>query len=432
VTVPVNLDQVWKSYPRWSPGTRTIRDVVSRRVPALMRFGPQRWALHDVSLSVKRGESLAVIGPNGAGKSTLLRLASGLGSPTRGRIEVPANAASILSLGDTFDLSLTGRQNAVTAAVVAGLTRAEARAKVPDVLEFAELEDWGDAPMRVYSEGMKLRLAFGVVAQLEPEVLLIDEVLAVGDLAFQRKCLDHVAGLRDRGTTLLFASHDLDQVTDICDRALWIEQGAVRGVGDAESVVADYRGQMIARTVALTPRADGTEPGALELGRNRFGSQEVRIDRVALLDRHGRPVSELKAGTPLTVRLSITAPAAGMPGLLAAVSIHRTRDGVKCCDATTGNAGFDLDEIRGSSELQLQFEGVDLEPGDYAVEAGLWASGWEFAYDLHQRAYPLQITGDRQGEGLVRTRNRWEIPRAGEDEPERAEEARSENGSSHA
>jgi len=372
-----------------------------------MRFGPQHWALQDVSVAVERGESLAVIGPNGAGKSTLLRLASGLGSPSRGRIEVPANAASILSLGDTFDLSLTGRENAVTAAVVAGMTRAGARERMQRVLEFAELEDWGDAPMRVYSEGMKLRLAFGVIAQLEPEVLLIDEVLAVGDLAFQRKCIDHVMALRDRGATLVFASHDLDQVIELCDRALWIEQGAVRGVGEAASVVEDYRGQMMARTLALTPRPGRGEEGPLQLGHNRFGNQEVRIEGVALLDRDGHQVGELEAGSPLRVRLSIEAPPAGMPGLLAAVSVHRSRDGVKVCDATTGNAGFDLEGIRGSAELELQYEELDLEPGDYTVEAGVWASGWEFAYDLHQRAYPLRISGDRQGEGLVRTRHRW-------------------------
>jgi lipopolysaccharide transport system ATP-binding protein len=428
VNLPVSFDRVWKSYPRWSPGTRTLRDVVSRRVPALMRFGPQRWALRDISLVVEGGECLAVIGPNGAGKSTLLRLASGLGTPTRGRIEIPANAASILSLGDTFDLALTGRENAQTAAIVAGMSRAAARARTSDVLEFAELEDWGDAPMRVYSEGMKLRLAFGVVAQLEPEVLLIDEVLAVGDLGFQRKCIDHIAGLRKRGTTLLLASHDLDQVTDLCDRALWIEEGTIRALGEAESVVGDYRGQMMARTVELTPRPDTAETAPLELGYNRFGSQEVQIEGVALIDRHGRPLHELEAGAPLTVRLSISAPAAGVPGLVAAVSVHRVRDGVKCCDATTATAGLSLDGLRNSAMLGLHYERLDLEPGEYAIEVGLWASGWRFAYDLHQRAYPLRITGNRQGEGLVRTRHRWEIPPIEGGEPEPAGEARSENG----
>jgi lipopolysaccharide transport system ATP-binding protein len=409
----VSFERVWKSYPRWTPGARTLRGVVGRRMPALMRFGEQLWALRDVSLTLERGESLGVIGPNGAGKSTLLRLASGLGHPSRGRIEMPASVASILSLGDTFDLNLTGRENALTAAIVAGMPRDAARRTIPSVLEFAELEEWGEAPMRVYSDGMKLRLLFGVVAQLEPEVLLIDEVLAVGDYAFQRKCLDHIADLRERGTTLMFASHDLEQVGTHCERAVWIDHGAVRAVGAADAIVGDYRGEMMARTVALTPAGPGAEPAGLELGRNRFGSQEVRIARVALLGRDGAPAGELEAGAPLTVRLEIEAPSGGVAGLLAAVSVHRLRDGVKSADATTESDGVSLDRLEGSAELVLHYDGLDLEPGEYAVEVGLWAPGWRHAYDLHQRAYPLRIVGDRQGEGLVRTRHRWEIHPSG-------------------
>jgi lipopolysaccharide transport system ATP-binding protein len=413
-TAAVSFDRVWKAYPRWTPGARTLRGVVGRRMPALMRFGEQLWALRDVSLVLERGTSLGVVGPNGAGKSTLLRLASGLGHPTRGRIEMPASIASVLSLGDTFDLNLTGRENALTAAIVAGMPREAARRTIPAVLEFAELEEWGEAPMRVYSDGMKLRLLFGVVAQLEPEVLLIDEVLAVGDYAFQRRCLDHIAGLRERGTTLLFASHDLEQVGTHCERAVWIDHGAIRAVGDADAVVRDYRGEMLARTVAITPAPPGDAGEELELGRNRFGSQEARIERVALRDRHGEPVTELEAGAPLNVRLSTEAPAAGLPGLLAAVSLHRVRDGVKCADATTESDGVPLDRLAGSTELVLHYEGLDLEPGQYAVEVGLWAPGWRHAYDLHQRAYPLRIVGRRQGEGLIRTRHRWEIHASGQ------------------
>jgi lipopolysaccharide transport system ATP-binding protein len=184
----------------------------------------------------------------------------------------------------------------------------------------------------------------------------------------------------------------------------------------------------MARTIELTPRPDSAEAAPLKLGYNRFGSQEVRIERVALLDRHGRPVHELEAGAPLTVRLSISAPGAGVPGLLAAVSVHRVRDGVKCCDATTATAGLNLDALTNSAELRLHYEELDLEPGEYAIEVGLWASAWRFAYDLHQRAYPLRITGEHQGEGLVRTRHRWEIPPAEGGDPEPAEEARSESG----
>jgi ABC-type polysaccharide/polyol phosphate transport system ATPase subunit len=409
MSASVTIDRVWKSYPRWAPGVRTLRAIVGRRMPALMHFGEQRWALRDVSLTLEPGESVGVIGPNGAGKSTLLRLASGLARPTRGRIEMPANAAAILSLGDIFDLTLTGRENALTGAIVAGMTRAQARACMPEILEFAELEDWGDAPVRVYSEGMKLRLVFGVLAQLDPEALLIDEVLAVGDFSFQRKCLEHIATLRGRGTTLVLASHDLDQVRSQCDRAVWLDGGTVRSVGAAETVVQEYRDEMMARTLSLTPSPGPGAAGELELGRNRFGSQEVRIDTVALLDRHGREVAELEADAPLTVRLGITAPAGGVPGLIAAVSVHRARDGLKCCDATTAGDGVTLDPVAGPTALALHYDRLGLEPDEYEVEVGVWASGWRYAYDLHRRAYPLRIVGERRGEGVLRAPGHWEV-----------------------
>ena len=165
----IAVDRVWKAYPRWTPGSRTLKGVVSRRVPTLMRFGEQRWALRDVSFALPPGRSMGLIGHNGAGKSTLLRLIAGLGRPTRGRIDIGGDTAAVLSLGDAVDLSLTGRENAVTAGVIAGLREARARALIPAILEFAELEEYADTPVRAYSEGMKLRLAFGVVAQHRPD-----------------------------------------------------------------------------------------------------------------------------------------------------------------------------------------------------------------------------------------------------------------------
>ncbi len=223
----ISLDGVWKSYPRWSAGTRTLRGIVTQRLPMVARGKDRRWVLSDVSLRAGPGESVGLIGPNGAGKSTLLRLAAGLGRPTRGTVERPDSTAAVLNFDSWFDGELTGRENAVTALVVNGWRRAQASALLPAVLEFAELEDFADAPVRTYSEGMKLRLAFGVVAQLRPAALLIDEVIAVGDLRFQAKCMERIQDLRENGTTLVVASHDLDYIVANCDHALWLQAGAV-------------------------------------------------------------------------------------------------------------------------------------------------------------------------------------------------------------
>jgi lipopolysaccharide transport system ATP-binding protein len=206
----IRLEQVWKAYPRWE--ARSLKEGLNRRLGGLFGDGERRWVLRDVSLEVNRGEFVGVIGVNGAGKSTLLRLAAGLTAPDRGRVLIPPDTAAILSLGDLFDPALTGRENALTTALAAGLPARRARALMPHTITFAELEGFEDAPLRTYSDGMRLRLAFGVLAQLRPDALLIDEVIAVGDMRFRQKCLDYVRERCAEGAGVLFASHSLDDL----------------------------------------------------------------------------------------------------------------------------------------------------------------------------------------------------------------------------
>jgi lipopolysaccharide transport system ATP-binding protein len=398
----IELDGVWKSYPRWM-GERTLRGVLTRRVPLAMRRGEVVWALKDVSLRIGAGESVGLIGPNGAGKSTLLRLASGLGRPTRGRIAVADDVASILTLGDSFDLSLTGRENAITAAVVAGLRRAEARARLRDALEFAELEAFADAPVRTYSDGMKLRLAFGVMAQLRPRVLIVDEVIAVGDLRFQAKCLQRIRELRESGTSVLLASHALDQVASECDRAVWLQGGEVRMQAEAGSVVAEYTQAMYSETLARTPAPSPAGDSTLELRRNRFGSQELTIERVTVPD-------ELESGTGIELSFEIARRSpVDVTDPIASVTIHRVGDGVVCCDLSTEAAGVRLGPVGdGGLCVTLALDRLELAPGDYLVDVGVHEASWQYAYDFHWQAYPLRVTGRSAGEGLLVPGHRWE------------------------
>jgi homopolymeric O-antigen transport system ATP-binding protein len=399
----IRVKGVWKSYPRWR-GDRTLRGALTRRVPLAARRGERSWALQDVSLTVEPGEAVGVIGANGAGKSTLLRLAAGLGRPTRGRVEVGGEIASILTLGDSFDLALSGRENAFTAAVVAGLRRAEARAILPAALEFAELEEFADAPVRTYSEGMKLRLAFGVVAQLRPQALIVDEVIAVGDLRFQERCLERIRELRASGTAVLLASHSLDTVTEECDRALWLQGGRVRFEGAAADVAGQYADAMRSETIERTPAvAPSGAPPELELKRNRWGSLELTIERVALLD-------EVESGAPLDVTLDVASHVDHeIVDPIATVTVARAGDGLVCCDLSTDAAGVQLGRV-GSDGLRvsLGFERLELAPGDYLVDVGIHSPDWEYAYDFHWQAYPLRVIGRSAGEGLLRPAHRWE------------------------
>jgi lipopolysaccharide transport system ATP-binding protein len=403
----IRFEGVWKAYPRWDG--HTLREALNRRLPGLLGGGEQRWALRDVSFSVGRGEFVGVIGQNGAGKSTLLRLAAGLSSPTRGSVLLPEETAAILAIGDLFDLALTGRDNATTMALAAGLSARRAREIVPAVLAFAELEGFEDAPLRTYSEGMRLRLAFGVLAQLRPDALLVDEVIAVGDLPFQEKCLDYVRERCAAGTAVLLASHSLDQVARECGMAVWLQAGAIRAFGEAEAVVAQYREAMHAETRDRTPPPDGAS-GELELRRNRFGSQEATIEQVELRDGLGRPIAELSSGGPLDVSFVVRAPEERpVPAPIVGVTISRAADGTICYDTSTAAEGVLMHELAGERRISLRFERLDLIPGEYFVDVGVYHSDWHHAYDYHWHVYGLRVLGSAGDGGVFRPPHRWEV-----------------------
>jgi lipopolysaccharide transport system ATP-binding protein len=209
------------------------------------------WALRDVSFSIAPGRMVGLIGANGAGKSTLLRLIGGVGRPDAGQITVRGRIGALLELGAGFHPELTGRENAVITGVISGLTKAEVAAQFDAMVRFAELEDFIDSPLRTYSSGMIMRLAFAVAAHIQPEVLLIDEVLSVGDLAFQEKCLERIRSFRARGCTIVLVSHDAEQVAELCDEALWLHAGRLVAHGPAPQVVVQYAAEMSARAHAL-------------------------------------------------------------------------------------------------------------------------------------------------------------------------------------
>jgi lipopolysaccharide transport system ATP-binding protein len=406
----LEADNVWKSYPRWYPGTRSLRSMLSPGLRSERRSKSTRWALQDVSFSLESGEVLGVIGHNGAGKSTLLRLASGISRPTKGNIGVARSTASVLSLGDTFNPDLSGTSNGITAAVIGGLSPSEARAVLPRAIEFAELEEFEDAPVRSYSDGMKLRLAFGVMTLLTPDLLIVDEILAVGDLAFQEKCMDHLTKLRSRGTAIVMASHDIDQILEQCDRALLLSNGEAIAYGDVEQVVAAYRDQMRLRTLSVTPDAETDEDGTLVLKENRFGSQDVRIESVEV-GTEAKP-GEVRTGGSLEVTVSVRS-ATRTEKVAVSVTIERDADDVTCLDINT-----DLDEVQvevrpdQTSKVTLDLGALEIRPGRYWVDVGVFPLDWSHAFDYHYHAYPLRVTGDdiEPDEPVYRPQNRrWTV-----------------------
>ena len=271
------VDGVWKSYDRDGLRPTTLKQAVLR--PFSWPRRDQFWALSDVSLRVNEGDTVGLIGANGAGKSTLLRLVAGLGKPTRGRITRFRRMQAILALGDTFDPVLTGRENAVSSAIIAGFTRKQAQQKLDEVVAFAELEEFIDQPLRMYSSGMMLRLAFSVAASVEPEILVLDEVLSVGDLRFQSKCAARLQEFQENGTTILLASHDEGQVMSLCNQAVWLARGQMRSHGPPETVYAAYRTAMrdeTERRLETLPE-ELRERREEDVEEHRFGTREIEI-----------------------------------------------------------------------------------------------------------------------------------------------------------
>jgi lipopolysaccharide transport system ATP-binding protein len=250
------------------PRHDTLRDQLTEGIRELIRFerrvrSPQSfWALQDVSFDVSQGEVVGIIGRNGAGKSTLLKILSRITEPSSGRIEVYGRVGSLLEVGTGFDRELTGRDNIYLSGAILGMRKREIDRKFDEIVEFAQVERFLETPVKRYSSGMYLRLAFAVAAHLEPEILVLDEVLAVGDAQFQRRCLGKMEEVAGQGRTVLFVSHNMAAVSRFCSRCIWLDQGVIRDVGDPESIVAKYLSMGIDETGEVSFPDDGTSPGS--------------------------------------------------------------------------------------------------------------------------------------------------------------------------
>ena len=236
----ITFYNVSKSYPIYSH-IKGIKNLLFNLPQAIDAFRKEQYeALSDISFEVYEGEKFGIIGNNGAGKSTTLGLIAGVLKPNRGRVIVRRRISPLLALGAGFHMELTGRENIILNGVLMGLTRREVRSKVDEIVDFSELGDFIDRPIRMYSSGMMARLGFSVVAHLDPEILLIDEVLGVGDIRFQKKCLDKMMTFKDSGVTMVIVTHSVASVINICDRAMWIEDHRVKMIGDPTEIVVRY------------------------------------------------------------------------------------------------------------------------------------------------------------------------------------------------
>ncbi len=305
MTAAIDFSHVSKRYHRGT-GRGSLRDAIPAILPRLLGRRPARvddafWALHDVSFAVQRGEALGIIGPNGAGKTTTLKLLSRVTRPTSGTITVNGRIAALIELGAGFHPDLTGRENVFLNGAILGLSRAEIKRKFDRIVAFAELERFIDMPVKRYSSGMYVRLGFAVAAHVDPQVLLTDEILAVGDLAYQEKCLQRMREFAQEGRTVVIVSHDLNSVASMCQRALLLSGGQLIASGPTTEVIDQYHRLSAQLTRRVERRQDLVEQGIEDL----YATLGAEIHTISLLDAHGLACHTLQSGAPTILRLEV-------------------------------------------------------------------------------------------------------------------------------
>jgi lipopolysaccharide transport system ATP-binding protein len=310
-----------------------------------------------------------------------------------------------------FHPDMTGRENVMVAGVIGGLTRSQVLERFDSMVSFAELEEFIDSPYRTYSAGMQMRLAFAVAVHVEPDVLLIDEVLAVGDLAFQNKCLERISDLKSRGCAMVMVSHDIEKVKQFSDEALWLRPGRKPLQGEPEMVAGAYVAAMSHETSLRTPNDFGSRRTAsgreLRVKHNRFGSLEMEILDVRLTDPHGTAVSEIQSGGPLCIEIRYLAPRT-VSAPVFGVNIN-SDERLSCVDINTDSQGGALPDLRGEGAVRLWLERLDLNGGEYFVDVGVYEQNWKYAYDFHWHVYPLGVRSKVKTQGALAPPHRWEL-----------------------
>jgi len=394
--IAIAVDGVSKRFRLYHEVNRSLKATIMRRRRVSYE---EFWALRDVSLDVPSGETFGLIGENGSGKSTLLKCMARILRADRGTIVVDGKVSALLELGAGFHPELTGRENVFLNASILGLGGKELRRKFDDIVAFAGLERFIDTPVKNYSSGMYVRLGFSVAINVEPDVLLVDEVLAVGDEQFQRKCREKFTDLKAEGRTVVIVSHAMESVRTLCDRVAWLENGVLQSVGRATDVIDNYVGQ-----VDEAPHAE-TEA--------RWGSGQMRIERIELLDASGTPTHRVGTGDKVTVRLEYST---RQPVDRPVFGVVFTRgDGLQVAGINTSEEYGLLDRAEGSGRVDLDIERLPLLAGTYELTPSIFDHALVNAIDVRHRAFWFDVVTSRASEsyGVVSLGGRWRVDELG-------------------
>ena len=368
-------------------------------------------ALKDITFAVPSGHTLGIIGRNGSGKSTLLKLLAGIYRPDHGKLVVHGKVGALLELGAGFHPEFSGRENIFINGIVLGLSKREIRQQLDDIIRFAELEDFIDEPVKTYSSGMYLRLGFSVAVHADPDILLIDEILAVGDEGFFQKCYDKLAAFRRRGKTIILVSHDLGTVSRWCDTVVWIEDGMVQAQGLPQRVVDLYRQHVAAQEAEvavgehLRIAAEVSQAPEVETA-NRWGSREVEIVSVKMLHTAGQEQYVYQSGDPVRVVIHYRVHRP-VPDTVFGIALMRA-DGLWCYGTNTAVEDIPLPPLGEEGNAEVLLERIDFVAGTYYLDVAVHALDG-YPYDYHHGLYSFTVKSDLQELGVCRIPHSWAI-----------------------
>jgi ABC-type polysaccharide/polyol phosphate transport system ATPase subunit len=394
MTPAIRLVECSKSYRLYHQPSDRLWEWISGR-PSHTVFP----ALEPVDLEIRKGESIGVIGHNGAGKSTLLKLLCGVTQPTSGEVHVDGTVASILELGTGFHPEFSGRDNAALNAAILGLSPAEVREQLPAIYEFSELGTFLDQPVKTYSSGMYMRLAFSLAVNVNPEILIIDEALAVGDGHFQKKCIDRIREFQTRGRTIVFCSHALYFVSTLCDRTLWLDHGKLQRFGPTVDVVHEYEKHLLEQEKKRGDSAPSQEEQVVP---------PVRIREVWFEDARGSRRNVFETGEDIHLRLSVESDDPG-ERIHVLAGFDRAADDMQCFAIGTN---FDQRApLSGESEYEivLKLRRVPLVRGDYSLALFVGDEHGMHVFDRRDLRPAFSIGGDRYEIGLIRVDHEWDM-----------------------
>ena len=395
-TPAIRVDSLWKNFRLYHERNRYLKAAMLRGRRARYE---EFWALRDVSLTVAKGATVGVIGSNGSGKTTLLKCLTGIYTPERGFVHIDGNVAALLELGAGFHAELSGTENIYLNGSILGMSKKEIDNKFDSIVEFAGLEQFIDTPVKNFSSGMVVRLGFSIATHVEPEVLLIDEILAVGDQAFQRKSTEKIEQFRRDGRTILVVSHSLGLVQQLCDTVVWLEKGHVKMTGPASDVISEYTGT----TYGNFAREDASS-------KTRWGSGEAQITQVATLDASEQPIDTLSSGGEFRLRLELNSHVRIESPVLRVQM--ETMSGELVWSTTTQRGTATLRVLDGPAVAMLQIPSLPLADGTYYVSVSITDATGTTEFDHCQHWAKIHVVGGQPNDGgVVALPSSWSIGR---------------------